>query len=260
MTPPASNRPSALFLHWGPGSHAAVERAWFGDSLPIRWWDQPRIALEGLFDAAEAELRRLSDEQGGAVGLVAHSFGGQLALELSFRAPERIRSIELLGSSEWTGRAFLNLARQLARRHPSGAPALEAAAAAGERKLDAAGFGTLAAAIAAVPDFMLHYWGPASVAARDRYLEALAHCPPPMDLGSFMEVMGAFVERTPRAGESPFRGPVRFLAGTHDPLVDLDRENAAWRARFPQLECATADCGHFVQFETPASLWYGRRR
>ena len=35
-----------LFLHGGPGLHAAVERAWFGDSLPVLWWDQPAVAAD----------------------------------------------------------------------------------------------------------------------------------------------------------------------------------------------------------------------
>ena len=35
---------NTLFLHGGPGLHCAMEREWFGDSLPVSWWDQPAVA------------------------------------------------------------------------------------------------------------------------------------------------------------------------------------------------------------------------
>lgn len=33
-----------LYLHAGPGLTAALERQWFGEALPLQWWDQPAIA------------------------------------------------------------------------------------------------------------------------------------------------------------------------------------------------------------------------
>ena len=39
------NAYTTLFLH-GSGFHGAIERAWFGDSLPVLWWDQPAIAAD----------------------------------------------------------------------------------------------------------------------------------------------------------------------------------------------------------------------
>ena len=82
-----SKIPPALYLHGGPGLNCAVERAWFGDTYPILWWDQPRFpadaenAYQATLDAAaeklaalmtedylEARAKRASRRQKGAIG------------------------------------------------------------------------------------------------------------------------------------------------------------------------------------------------
>ncbi|MBS0337665.1 MAG: alpha/beta hydrolase, partial [Proteobacteria bacterium] len=70
-----------LYLHAGPGLSAAMERQWFGTTLPVHWWDQPVAAAadaqpyRSLLDAARAELVRLADTAGRPVDVIAHSFG-----------------------------------------------------------------------------------------------------------------------------------------------------------------------------------------
>src|SRR5688572_20554370 len=107
----------ALFLHWGPGGCCEVERKWFGDSLGVAFWDQPKFreddprAFSKLLDAAEAELARLASS--GPIALIGHSFGGQLALALSMRKPALVSEITLLSASEWPARAFVALASRM---------------------------------------------------------------------------------------------------------------------------------------------------
>ncbi len=51
----------------GPGLHAAAGRAWFGDSLPVLWWDQPAVAADDpapfrtLVDHAARQLHALRE-------------------------------------------------------------------------------------------------------------------------------------------------------------------------------------------------------
>src|ERR1700737_4149464 len=87
-------RVKALFLHWGPGCNAEVERRWFGDGTLIDWWDQPKVtgpqAFETIASAARARLDDLHALTGDPLHLIAHSFGGKLAQALAESSPEKI--------------------------------------------------------------------------------------------------------------------------------------------------------------------------
>ncbi|MDS0796272.1 alpha/beta hydrolase, partial [Burkholderia pseudomultivorans] len=108
-----------LFLHGGPGGCAAFERAHFGRSLPIHWWDQPRSVVlypspfGALVGAAEAELRLLAQRGGGPVDVVAHAFGATLALGLAARMPDALGRVVLLAPVADVGAAFVRLAMSL---------------------------------------------------------------------------------------------------------------------------------------------------
>jgi pimeloyl-ACP methyl ester carboxylesterase len=256
--------PSTLFLHWGPGSHAEVERQLLDSSGiaegrgGVDWWDQPRPpesagnAFEWLIDEAESRIRKASEALGRPIHVLAHSFGGELAYQASLRAPERIEKITLLASSPFLARAFLSLGRRLQSRSPE----IRAAVLAAETQLGEATFWPLLQSIASLPDFILEYWGRDSIQARDAYLaEAARH--PGLDLAAFQRIVsGYFAHRLahpPKA--SPFRGETRFVFGEDDPLI-VERDDVPdWKARFPQLEARKLSCGHFVHFEQPPAAW-----
>lgn len=258
MAIPASNPASdTLFLHWGPGAHARVERELLGD-LPVQWWDQPSPiaesgnAFEALVSSAEAELKKLSHARGKPIRLLAHSFGGEIAYRLSLRVPELIRQITLLGSSHFVPRAFLNLARRL----QSLSDALPSAVLAADKRLEEDTFWPLIQGIASIPDFSLHYWGKNSDAARDAFL-SVARKHPGLDLPIFQAVLSAYFAHVRANSDrpSPFRGEVALLLGDQDPLSNIPAETQGWKKRFPELRATTLPCGHFVHFEQPASKW-----
>jgi pimeloyl-ACP methyl ester carboxylesterase len=90
-----------LFLHGGPGRDAAAERAWFGASIPVDWWDQPSVAglerpFRALCDAAQGRLEHWHAASGAPVPLLAHSFGAAIAHALYLRRPELISQLVLL--------------------------------------------------------------------------------------------------------------------------------------------------------------------
>jgi pimeloyl-ACP methyl ester carboxylesterase len=243
---------NTLFLHWGPGGCCEVERKWFGESNPVSWWDQPLFGQEApgawpkLVEAATIELDRLA-QASGPVSLIGHSFGGQLALELSHRRPDLIRDITLVNAGEWPPRMFLALASRMKSEGLGGA-ALEQALAAARAKLGLDTFWGLLGQITAVPDFMDLYWGPESGPCKEKYF-SLATPERIVNLPTFSSVMNSFFPAKRPEAASPFTGSVRLIAGSYDPLMQTEQELAAWKAHFPRIAGRTLACGHFAQFE-----------
>ncbi|MBK4737249.1 alpha/beta fold hydrolase [Noviherbaspirillum pedocola] len=90
-----------LFLHGGPGLDAAAERAWFDASIPVDWWDQPRVAtlehpFRTLCEMAEERLEYWHAANGAPVPVLAHSFGAVIAHALCLRRPDLISQLVLL--------------------------------------------------------------------------------------------------------------------------------------------------------------------
>lgn len=250
---------NALFLHGGPGLHAAVERAWFGDALPILWWDQPSVAADPtpfrtLVAHAASQLETLADTVGERVDLIAHSFGGQIAVALTREYPALIRNITLLGCSPDPIRGFIIFARRLIEagyEHPG----LRDALAAVEESCDENSFSALTQACYALSGI---YFGPNSAKMRERYF-AIAGETPPVDTATFFAVMREFLHAPPPAQITGYGGEVAMLMGEHDPVLCVDEDREKWRGVFPQAEFKLVDAGHIVHLELPPQAWCGER-
>ena len=259
-----------LFLHGGPGLHAVVERAWFGDTLPILWWDQPAVAADDpapfrtLVAHAAGQLRALAGSSGGQVDLIAHSFGGQIAAVLANEHPTLIRRITLLGCAPPDPfRPFLLVGQRLLEAGYE-RPGLQDAMQAAQQNPDDDRFAALIQACFPDPFIPDIYFGPASAAAKDRYL-ALASVAPPVDLTTFFAVMIesihasplARVEACPEHRRRRFAGEVVALLGKHDPVLRVEESTEKWREIFPQAQFKVMDAGHFLHLELPPEAWLG---
>ncbi len=251
-----------LFIHGGPGLHSKVERIWFGDTLPVLWWDQPAVApaLAGgaapfrtLVDFVGCQLEMLAASNGGPVDLIANSFGGQIAASLAREYPALIRRITLLGCSPDPIRQFFLLAQRLLAagfEHPG----LRDALAAAEQNCDESRFFALVQACypnGAMPGI---YFAPHSTQARERYF-AIANQTPPMDATTFFLVMQELLHTPLPAQVMKFGGEVKILMGIHDPLQDSVVDQKKWKSIFPQAEFKMVDAGHAVHFELPPETW-----
>ena len=263
------NTNKTLFLHGGPGLHAAVERAWFGNSLPVLWWDQPAIATDDptpfhtLAGHAARQLQTLADSSGQQVDLVAHSYGCLIAAALASKHPALIRRITLLGCLSLNPfHPFLYLGHKLLEAGYE-RPGLQDAMRAAQESPDESRFTALIQACfpdPAIPDI---YFGPGSVAAKDRYL-ALASAAPPIDVPTFFAVMFDRLRAPPqpRAEACPehrrrrFDGEVTAILGKHDPL-HVEESSEKWREIFPQAQFKVMDAGHFLHLELPPEVWFG---
>jgi len=251
----ASEGQEALFLHGGPGLSSRIERLWFGQSLPVLWWDQPSAGREpapfdALVEAATNELRKMARLS--TVHLIAHSFGGQLARALACRHPELIHRITLLGCAPNPVAGLIRLCRRVSELSEAGSVA--AAVSAAENDLNAESFAAMTMATALDPAYPAVYFGPESVAVRDRFIE-LTKREPILDAETFLGVMNQFLQQPSAEPLPAYAGKVDLLMGRYDPILAPDLDAAAWRRVFPALKMVTVNCGHCVHLETAPDVW-----
>ncbi len=247
-----------LFLHWGPGGCAHVERQLLGTALPqVYFWDQPAIqqeagAFERLLEAACVEVARMGKDIGRPVKLMAHSFGGHLVSALLERLPEQIGDCHLVSTGFDIPRGFRNLLDIVA-----GCGTTEAGLRENVRDLLAATKGkpadrhTLRDTIDLIcsdPDVLRCYWP--SRGQHTAYGKIAANGPA-FDLDTFLNVLNDFVAR--HAGSSVACSGSRRVVielGGRDPLLVLEQERRDWLCRFPAAEIVIRpDSGHFIHLE-----------
>jgi pimeloyl-ACP methyl ester carboxylesterase len=249
---------NTLFLHGGPGLHSAVERTWFGDTLPILWWDQPFVTEDStpfrtLVAHAGRQLEAMAESTGGRVDLIAHSFGGQIAAALAREYPGLLRRITFLGCPHDRISHFFMFARRLLEAGYE-RPGLKEALAAVEESCDGNRFIALIQACYPAGTFPNNYFGPHSTEVRERYFEVAGRAPP-IDIATFFAVMEEALHTPNSTQPAGFDGEVSIVMGRDDPLLDLDVDKQKWSKVFPQAEFTVVDAGHFVHLELPPEAW-----
>jgi pimeloyl-ACP methyl ester carboxylesterase len=253
---------NTLFLHGGPGFTSAVERRWFGTSLPVDWWDQPKVRatdgspLQALADAAASRLRELSAASMSTVVVVANSFGGLIARQLCDGMPHLIGRVILLGCSIDPPRAVLRLARHVAATGNAGIALRRLVALVDDDVMTAERLFELVRALWSTPDPLSKYFARASEAAAKRYAQ-LAEGGPELDFETFELAMREQLAGAPNLSRSRFSGEVQVLSGIEDPLVGSD-DRDAWNAIFPNAVHREVSAGHMIHFEVAPDVWLAR--
>lgn len=248
---------SVLFLHGGPGLTAELERRWFGESLPVHWWDQPLVRNDAsdpyssLIDAAIAEVGRLSVAQRGPVGLLAHSFGAYLARALVARIPERIGAITICGGIWDLSTAVLRLGWKFVRSWRDAD--LESACRQAADADTPQGYFGLFARVSAMPGFLDCYWSPSAGGPREA-MKALAAAGGLIDWPTCQALMTAALGTPPPALPVRHRAPVRIIIGRFDPYFDED-DVGAWEALWPGATVEIVEAGQFPHLELPSTVW-----
>jgi pimeloyl-ACP methyl ester carboxylesterase len=244
-----------LFLHCGPGLSAELERRRFGSTLPVHWWDQPRVAAdspepyEKLLVAAQSELDRMYRHHGAPIPILASSFGARLAFSLMERVPHQIGAVSFQGGTLDLGRAFVRLGHCVAKRN--GDNALQAITDSTEREPD--GVWDLIGALFAVPNLLEFYWSPA---AQSQYaaMSALAGEGRLMDATTFQVVAREVLVRRAPVGLKGWHSPVQVWIGKHDPFM-RSSDVKEWQTVLPGAEARIVDAGHFPYMEMEAESW-----
>lgn len=246
-----------LFLHGGPGLNAELERRRFGNSVPVYWWDQPVMRekdpspWEYLVGAAVGEARRLSDEVGKPIALLASSFGTQLVFEIVGRIPESISSVTLSGGIYDVRKAFTQLASRVAQE--TGDADLAQAGEAVTKNEDDTALWALIQRLFSAPNLLDFYWSPSAGVQRDAMKElaasgALLHLP------TFEGVLRDFYRHQHGSSLRPWRGHTKILSGRNDPYAAPD-DALRWLEMFPSAQLEIVEAGHFPHLEIPADAW-----
>lgn len=243
---------STLFLHWGPGAHAEVEKNLLPHLFPesdwsaYHFWNQPKASsFSELVGAAVNEASRLANK--GKIRIVAHSSGGVVATEILKKIPNQIENLTLIGTNVYPEVAFVNLARRLGIRNE--------AYRAAEKQLTSETFWPLIGEIMQVPNFGEAYWSKNSASQKSRHTEESAkHAP--LDLAVFQAILNDWLKNPRKNEQIAYSGDVSLMLGEDDPLVVIPDEITAWKATFPALRVKILPhCGHFIHFESDPASW-----
>jgi pimeloyl-ACP methyl ester carboxylesterase len=247
----------SLFLHWGPGCNAEIERRWFGNQTLIDFWNQPKVSAPGSFnqivEAALDRLDELFEQSNKPQHLLAHSFGGRLAYELARLSPQKIQGITLLGSTFDPWMSYLRFAEFLSRFNPT---LSELSKKADQTRTPEDLFGMFQLC-AQIPDFHKYYWSnPEAMAQYNK----LANGVDLIDMDMLVSTLGEFVgtPKQPQPVALLKNTPVRLFVGEGDPMANAEEDAKTWSRAFMNCELTVVPhAGHFVHFEAEPSVWLG---
>jgi pimeloyl-ACP methyl ester carboxylesterase len=246
-----------LFLHMGPGLNAQAENHTFSSRfLDVLFWDQPHQPLKEeafsrLTQSAQTQIAKLNKASGGPIGLITHSFSGQLALALLEKIdPKMISHCTLICPEFYFENCFANLLQRLVTRPNTSV----------DFKSEVKEYLKRLPNLTAVEKFKLGF----EIVIKDKeffksywydeadflaYVEATKNNSP-LDFDSFLNISQDLLTHPNPLQRSSFNGPVQIIMGQQDPLIHLKSELKAWKTVFPQAEIKVLDrCGHFAHFE-----------
>lgn len=250
-----------LFLHGGPGLCCLAEREHYDTTLLIHWWDQPRGVV--MFAHPFAELVEMATDTvsecalqcGQPVGLVAHSFGAQLALHVASRIPEHLYAVTLLAPAFNIVDALTRVGRCVLERGADAAGLQRALRLLAEQPYNRDCFWSLFDALLATPDFLRVYFSRDADAQYAAFAGLMAR-EPLFDASALRAILQDFWELRPIDGPIAPGCPVDLVFGKYDLLSDPSEEEAIWLQYFPQARSRHLDAGHFVHLERPPAEWW----
>ncbi len=226
----------------GPGFHAELERASFQGSLPqIDFWNQPRVeSFRELVAKATEKVSSLYNVRGEKIALMGHSFGAQIAFQLSLLIPEKIQKINLINGAVDPFECFLNLRGHLIVESQFPMTSDQLRASDTDTKMS----------------FIMHL---APYVTADKYWYDMekfqkyskdAQGYPSLDVGAFIAVFSDFLKTQKPKVVTGFTGKVGVFAGLNDKLLDLKKDIQPWLKCYPGATVETIDsAGHFPYFE-----------
>lgn len=250
-----------LFLHGGPGLSCFAEREHYGTTLPIYWWDQPRGVVmfahpfAELVEMATDTVSECAQQCGQPVGLVAHSFGAQLALHVASRIPEHLYAVTLLAPAFNIVDALARVGRCVLERRADAAGLQRALRLLAEQPYNRDCFWLLVDELMATPDFLRVYFSDDADVEYAAFIDLMAH-ESLLDASAFRAILQDFWELRPIHGPIALGCPVDLVFGKYDVLSDPSKEEAIWLQYFAQARSRHLDAGHFVHLERPPDEWW----
>lgn len=250
-----------LFLHGGPGLSCFAEREHYGTTLPIHWWDQPRAVVmfahpfAELVEMATDTVSECAQQCGQPVGLVAHSFGAQLALHVASRIPEQLYAVTLLAPAFNIVDALARVGRCVLDRRAGAAGLQRALQLLAQQPYNRDCFWLLVDELMATPDFLRVYFSDDADVEYAAFTDLMAR-ESLLDASAFRAILQDSWALQPIHGPIALGCPVDLVFGKYDVLSDSSEEEAIWLQYFAQARSRHLDAGHFVHLERPPDEWW----
>jgi pimeloyl-ACP methyl ester carboxylesterase len=252
---------TSLYLHWGPGAHADIEREFFRDReeySALDLWNQPNLnhlstPLQSLRASVKEKVCRLL-ETNQRIRLVGHSFGAWLAMDIlkdSAIDLSRIHSVVLMGAGLNLGEGYARLGRKVGHSSPADVFT--------NSHYQSSAFPSLIGAIAQTPNFQDHYWG-ASVSsqrAKTNY-EKISQTAKPLDLEFYLGAMTDFFQLETVYDFTRIiheNLPISIHLGEMDPFLHVEEDARLWQEAIPHAFVKRHAAGHFLPFELEPTAW-----
>lgn len=252
-----------LFLHGGPGLSCGAERARYGAQLPIHWWDQPRGVVMfahpfgELVEMATDTVSECAQQCGQPVGLVAHSFGAQLALHVASRIPEQLYAVTLLAPVFDIVDALARVARCVLERRADAAGLQRALRLLAQQPSSRDGFWLLVDELMATPDFLRVYFSDEAANEYAAFVDLMSR-EPLMDAAAFRALVQDSWDLPTIHGSIALACPVDLVFGKYDVLSNSSDEEAVWLRYFTHARSRHLDAGHFIHLERAPDEWWPR--
>ncbi|OYZ17595.1 MAG: hypothetical protein B7Y39_14970 [Bdellovibrio sp. 28-41-41] len=233
-----------LFLHFGPGGNAALERKWLTSyKSAVDFWDQPKdvSSFEELVQQCVNQYN-----VGQYNGIIAHSFGCDLALKVKDLVNIRDSNLILISPLRDLPKAFINFAQHLASEAaiPERKQDLTAAAKGMEmasNKIEA--FARLVTAVSSDPLYYRRLWAQAS---KLKEFEAVASQFPPVDMNCWRTVLVDYILNH----QVSLKGrKAKVYIGSEDPYYGLIRDEESYWSEQGGNVYLIEDVGHYPHLE-----------
>lgn len=252
-----------LFLHYGPGGNAQVERHFLGPLHPsTEFWDQPIFhesekGFEKLLKSVEEKVVQLFLQHKAPIKLWGHSFGCDLALLLLAKHPDKVSSVLLDSPVFDLPKGFLRFGYRILKNKTDSTPLrtqLTSLMASFEKRNDLEILWKIVETLVQFPEFNQMYWG--NLRMREEY-QRVAEQKKAFDFLMWRNVLNDFLsnENTKEVTQRVSSEKIIIRIGENDPYFDLDADLDNLRKRFPLSQITTfKNAGHFTHLEILESL------
>lgn len=235
----------SLFLHMGPGFHARIENALFSKKHPnILFWNQPEVTtFDDLINAAHEKVLELFKKNSMPIGLIAHSFGGQIAKEITQRDPKKISSLYLINAAYDPFECFLNLKNHIRDVTVNSFDSDQLRAASPDDKIQ------FIISLSSSSHFQSLYWH--SQENFKKYSEIFSNYPP-LNPIVFINIFKSYLtQRDSSKNQSPINiSEVKLHYSKHDLLLNKEKDIDPWKIIYPNCEFIISEkSGHYLYLE-----------
>lgn len=243
-----------IFFHYGPGGNANAEMQWPLFPGDVEFWNQPQVSTYKDLVSRCIEKALEHKRKNKNLNIVAHSFGCDLALEVSREV--KVDHMVLLCPMVDIPMSFFNFSHKILR-HPELDNSLKLKI---EEELvvfnpsNIASFWNLVSLITQFPFFDLMYWRNRD--AYEKYKKIVSQ-EAAFDFIMWQKVLNSFLESDSKSklifntvDENDGCQKMDILLGKYDPYFDEKRDVLFWKENFSKANIQIVESGHFPHFET----------